>query len=141
MTPGKLLSAIVKLGTQQQIDYAGILWKARNAHNDEEHDASRRLKTKFLVQFDGVRTNSEDPNLVMGATNLPTELDTAALRFEECYFSRRTVHFFFSQEFPKRIIIPLPDVASWQSMVKRRPQSPPSRLAGFEKTRPIRTGR
>lgn len=54
-----------------------------SARKDSEHDAIRRLKTEFLVQFDGVGTNSEDRILVMGATNLPAELDTAALRYEK----------------------------------------------------------
>ncbi|XP_066275919.1 fidgetin-like protein 1 isoform X1 [Branchiostoma lanceolatum] len=57
-----------------------------------EHDASRRIKTEFLVQFDGVGTNSEDRILIIGATNRPQEIDEAA--------RRRLV---------KRLYIPLPD--------------------------------
>ncbi|OQV23633.1 Spastin [Hypsibius exemplaris] len=73
-----------------------------SARKDSEHDAVRRLKTEFLVQFDGVGTSSEDRILVMGATNLPQELDLAALR-----------------RFPKRIMIPLPDDEARMSMIKR----------------------
>ncbi len=59
---------------------------------DGEFEASRRIKTEFLVQFDGAGTSSEDRILIIGATNRPQEIDEAA--------RRRLV---------KRLYIPLPD--------------------------------
>lgn len=59
---------------------------------ENENEASRRIKTEFLVQFDGVGTNTSDSILIIGATNRPSEIDEAA--------RRRLV---------KRIYVPLPD--------------------------------
>lgn len=62
--------------------------------SDNEHESSRRLKTEFLVQLDGAHTSDEkDRVLLVGATNLPQELDDAARR-----------------RFTKRLYIPLPEV-------------------------------
>ncbi|KAK7232904.1 vacuolar protein-sorting-associated protein [Aureococcus anophagefferens] len=56
-------------------------------------DATRRIKTEFLVQMQGVSTR-KDGLLVLGATNIPWELDPAIRR-----------------RFEKRIYIPLPEAA------------------------------
>jgi len=47
---------------------------------DTEHESSRRMKTEFLAQFEGVTTNNEERLLIIGATNRPQELDDAARR-------------------------------------------------------------
>nr|GME17138.1 spastin [Ipomoea batatas] len=68
-----------------------------------ENEASRRLKSEFLIQFDGVTSSSDDLVIVIGATNKPQELDDAVLR--------RLV---------KRIYIPLPDAGVRKQLLKHR---------------------
>ena len=56
-------------------------------------EGTRRIKTEFLVQLDGITATKENGNiLVIGATNRPQDLDEAARR-----------------RFVKRLYIPLPD--------------------------------
>ena len=54
---------------------------------DNEHEATRRLKTEFLIQWSSLtsaaaaRTNATSPRvLVLAATNLPWAIDDAARR-------------------------------------------------------------
>ncbi|KAK7477930.1 hypothetical protein BaRGS_00030839 [Batillaria attramentaria] len=70
--------------------------------SDGEHEASRRIKTEFLVQLDGATTESDDGILVIGATNRPQEIDEAARR-----------------RFVKRLYIPLPELVARQHIVTR----------------------
>ena len=74
------------------IDEVDSLLTARGSKNEAE--SSRRIKTEFLIQFDGVKaaTETDKTVLVIGATNLPGQLDEAVLR-----------------RFGKRILVPVPD--------------------------------
>lgn len=62
----------------------------------------RRLKTEFLVEFDGLPCNPDEKILVMAATNRPQELDEAALR-----------------RFTKRVYVTLPDLQTRISLLLR----------------------
>lgn len=64
------------------------------ARGEGESEASRRVKTEFLVQMNGVGNDSTGI-LVLGATNIPWSLDTAIRR-----------------RFERRVYIPLPDAAA-----------------------------
>jgi spastin len=101
----KLVRALFAMARELQpavvfIDEIDSLLSARGGGN--EHEASRRLKNEFLTQFDGVATADGERVLVMGATNLPHQLDIAALR-----------------RFPKRVYLPLPDTATRMVLIRR----------------------
>ncbi|XP_011702712.1 PREDICTED: fidgetin-like protein 1 [Wasmannia auropunctata] len=65
-----------------------------------EHESSRRLKTEFLVQMDGVSTSESDRILIFGTTSRPQDLDEAARR-----------------RFVKRLYVPLPDLKARKQII------------------------
>ncbi|KAK9068275.1 hypothetical protein SSX86_012386 [Deinandra increscens subsp. villosa] len=93
----------VAVSRQPSVIFMDEIDSVMSARTSNEHDASRRLKSEFLVQFDGVTSNSGDLVIVIGATNKPQELDDAVLR--------RMV---------KRIYIPLPDASSRRNLLKHK---------------------
>lgn len=80
------------------------------SRSEGESDSARRIKTEFLVQMDGVGKGSTNV-LVLGATNVPWELDAAIRR-----------------RFEKRIYIPLPEDFARAFMVKLHIGDTPNNL-------------
>ncbi|ETV98421.1 fidgetin-like protein 1, variant 2 [Aphanomyces invadans] len=98
----KLVRALFDMARELQpsvifLDEIDSLLSIRSAG---EHDAARRLKNEFLIQLDGVGSSSEDRILVLGATNLPHDLDEAIVRRLE-----------------KRVYVPLPDEAARKYLI------------------------
>ncbi|XP_011181049.1 spastin isoform X2 [Zeugodacus cucurbitae] len=101
----KLVRALFAVAREMQpsiifIDEVDSLLSERSSN---EHEASRRLKTEFLVEFDGLPGNPEgDRIVVLAATNRPQELDEAALR-----------------RFTKRVYVSLPDIDTRELLLSR----------------------
>jgi len=48
--------------------------------SEREHEAMRKIKNEFMVNWDGLRTKEQERILVLGATNRPYDLDDAVIR-------------------------------------------------------------
>lgn len=48
--------------------------------NPGEHEAMRKMKNEFMVNWDGLRTKDKERVLVLAATNRPFDLDEAVIR-------------------------------------------------------------
>ena len=99
----KIMQALFAVAAERQpsvvfIDEVDSILTRRS---ENEHEASKRLKTQFLVQIDGVQGIQEDKVLVIAATNRPFDLDDAALR-----------------RFSARIYVAQPDEEARKSMIE-----------------------
>ncbi len=77
------------------------------ARSEGEQESSRRVKTEFLVELDGTKTGEHERILIIGATNLPQELDDAVRR-----------------RFIKRLYIPLPNHQSRAQLMETLTNNP-----------------
>ena len=96
-------------------------WRRVMRRSDNENEASRRLKTEFMIQLDGAATSgwgsdgrvrrSEERVLIMGATNRPFELDDAVIR-------RMARRIYVGARMESEAQIPLPDEATRYELFK-----------------------
>ncbi|ORZ39685.1 P-loop containing nucleoside triphosphate hydrolase protein [Catenaria anguillulae PL171] len=108
----KLVRALFALARikQPSVVFIDEIDSLLTSRSEGENESSRRIKTEFLVQFDGASTDGDERLLVIGATNRPQELDEAARR-----------------RFKKRLFIPLPcDQGRFQllsNLLRKQPNS------------------
>ncbi|PHU15986.1 hypothetical protein BC332_17191 [Capsicum chinense] len=69
--------------------------------NQEEHQAMRRLKNEFMLNWDGLHTKDTERVLVLAATNRPFDLDEAVIR-----------------RLPRRLMVNLPDAPNRAKILK-----------------------
>jgi SpoVK/Ycf46/Vps4 family AAA+-type ATPase len=74
----------------------GNMWQVDSMlgrrENPGEHEAMRKMKNEFMVNWDGLRTKEKERILVLAATNRPFDLDEAVIR-----------------RLPRRLMVDLPD--------------------------------
>lgn len=66
-----------------------------------EHEAMRKMKNEFMVNWDGLRTKDKERVLVLAATNRPFDLDEAVIR-----------------RLPRRLMVNLPDTTNRAKILK-----------------------
>ncbi|GAB2269699.1 hypothetical protein Dimus_004621 [Dionaea muscipula] len=69
--------------------------------NPGEHEAMRKMKNEFMVNWDGLRTKDTERVLVLAATNRPFDLDEAVIR-----------------RLPRRLMVNLPDAPNRTKILK-----------------------
>lgn len=69
--------------------------------NPGEHEAMRKMKNEFMVNWDGLRTKDTERILVLAATNRPFDLDEAVIR-----------------RLPRRLMVNLPDAPNRAKILK-----------------------
>ncbi|XVF21951.1 hypothetical protein REPUB_Repub12eG0133400 [Reevesia pubescens] len=69
--------------------------------NPGEHEAMRKMKNEFMVNWDGLRTKDKERVLVLAATNRPFDLDEAVIR-----------------RLPRRLMVNLPDAPNREKIVR-----------------------
>jgi SpoVK/Ycf46/Vps4 family AAA+-type ATPase len=87
--------------------------------NPGEHEAMRKMKNEFMVNWDGLRTKDTERVLVLAATNRPFDLDEAVIRrlprsSSNNYFKNGPDNFLYSS----RLMVNLPDAPNRAKILK-----------------------
>jgi spastin len=113
----KLVKALFEIAREKQpsIIFIDEIDSILSARGSDDNEATKRLKTEFLIAFDGVGTSEEDQILLMAATNLPQVLDEAARR-----------------RFSRRIYVPLPDARVRATLIQKLLKQLKVKLSGAD---------
>lgn len=78
----KMIKALFEMAREKQpsIIFVDEIDSLAGARSEGENESSRRVKTEFMVQMQGVGNSNSTGVLVLGATNLPWALDSAIRR-------------------------------------------------------------
>ncbi|CAK90855.1 unnamed protein product (macronuclear) [Paramecium tetraurelia] len=78
----KLMRALFDVAFQLQpsVIFVDEIDSILSKRSQNEHEASRRLKTEFLISFDGIQSSDQDRVFLIAATNRPQDIDDAVLR-------------------------------------------------------------
>ena len=78
----KLVRALFELAFEKQpsVVFIDEVESILSKRSENENEAMKRLKTEFLIQFDGVGSSQSARVLIIGATNRPSDLDPAVIR-------------------------------------------------------------
>jgi vacuolar protein-sorting-associated protein 4 len=108
----KMISILFKVARELQpsVIFIDEIDSICGQRKEGDNESLRRVKTEILVQMQGVGSNNKGI-LVLGATNLPWEIDQAVRR-----------------RFEKRIYIGLPDLTSRVGIIKYHIGKTPNNL-------------
>ena len=78
----KLVRALFEVAFEKQpsVVFIDEIESILSKRSENENEAMKRLKTEFLIQFDGVGSSQSARVLIIGATNRPFDLDPAVVR-------------------------------------------------------------
>ena len=78
----KLVRALFELAFEKNpsVVFIDEIESILSKRKEDENEAMKRLKTEFLIQFDGVGSSQDARVLIIGATNRPFDLDPAVVR-------------------------------------------------------------
>lgn len=101
----KTVKALFQLAVDRQpsVIFVDEIDSLLSKRRDADNESSRRVKNEFLTSLEGAETDAMEKILLVGATNMPWEIDPAAMR-----------------RLPKRLYVPLPSTKARSLLLSRQ---------------------